>query len=234
MRGPEGPLFCFKRHHSNYLNMTKITAKICGLKEARHVEVALRGHAAYLGFIIFPKSPRYISPADARPLVRMAEGIAKTVAVVVNPDAALIDEILTDLKPDYIQLHGNETPEFCASLKARGIGVIKAFGIGAAADLEPIAHYEDSVDMILLDAKPPKDAKMPGGLGHTFDWTSLEDFDPNVPWFLSGGLTIDNARSACALTGAKMLDLSSGVETHPGLKSEALISAFLANLQTDT
>jgi phosphoribosylanthranilate isomerase len=214
--------------------MSVIQAKICGLKEAGHAATALRGGAAFLGFVIFPKSPRYIAPVDARPLAKMATGMAKTVAVVVNPDERLIDEIMCDLKPDYIQLHGTESTQFCARIRARGVGVIKAFGIGSAADLAPIESYRASVDMILLDAKPPKDAKLPGGLGHTFDWDILGNFKPSVPWFLSGGLTIDNAHQACARTGAKMLDLSSGVESAPGLKNDALITAFLATLKTDT
>jgi phosphoribosylanthranilate isomerase len=214
--------------------MSDIQVKICGLKEAGHVATALRGGAAYLGFVIFPKSPRYIKSAEARPLALMATGIAKTVAVTVDPDECLIDEILRDLKPDYIQLHGTETPQFCTHVRARGVGVIKAFGVATAADLLPIEGYGASVDMILLDAKPPQDAKIPGGLGHSFDWDILRDFRPSMPWFLSGGLTISNARDACTRTGAKMLDLSSGVESAPGLKNDALITAFMATLNTDT
>jgi phosphoribosylanthranilate isomerase len=214
--------------------MSEIQAKICGLKAAGHVATALDGGAAYIGFIIFPGSPRYVAPAVARPLAVMATGRAKTVAVVVNPDDALINDVLTDLRPDFIQLHGAETPAFCAKLRARGVGVIKAFGISDTADLAQIALYEDSIDMILLDAKPPKDAGMPGGLGHIFDWRVLENLKTTLPWFLSGGLTLANVRDACTQTGAKMVDLSSGVETAPGLKNDALITAFLANLNTDT
>jgi phosphoribosylanthranilate isomerase len=214
--------------------MSIIKAKICGLKEAGHVATALRGGAAYIGFIIFPKSPRHIAPADARPLAMMAAGIAQTVAVVVNPDEALIDAVLSDLKPDYIQLHGSETPAFCADVRARGVGVIKAFGIATAADLEPIGSYQSSVDMILLDAKPPTDAKMPGGLGHVFDWRVVSQLNTLLPWMLSGGLTMNNVREACTQTGAKMVDVSSGVESAPGLKNDALITAFMAALNTDT
>jgi phosphoribosylanthranilate isomerase len=214
--------------------MNEVAVKICGLREARHVQTALNGGVAYLGFMSFPKSPRHIEPAQARALADMAVGKAKTVSVLVNPDDTLIATVLNDLAPDYIQLHGQEPPDFCAGLTAQGIKVIKAFGISTAADLGPVAEYRDVVDMLLFDAKPPKDATRPGGLGHTFDWTILETYRAPLPWFLSGGLTAANARQAVAATGAKKLDLSSGVETAPGLKDSALIEGFMAALKTDT
>lgn len=213
------------------MNPTKV--KICGLREPRHVAAALRHGADFIGFIIFPNSPRHIEPIEARPLSMMATGIAKTVAVVVDPDDALLTQVLTDLKPDYIQLHGKETPQFCAKVRALGVGVIKAIGVSSRDDLEGVAAYERHVDIVLFDAKPPKGASRTGGLGHTFDWRILKDLNISTPWMLSGGLTLANAREAITITGAKMLDLSSGVETAPGLKDEALIGAFLDAIKTD-
>lgn len=214
--------------------MTAIQAKICGLTTPEMVIAALDAEADYIGFMIFPKSPRHIEPAAARPLAQLAAGRAKTVAIVVNPDAALIDAVLSDLNPDFIQLHGQETPQFCEAIRARGVGVIKVFGISTAADLVPVARYEDSVDMILFDAKPPKDASRPGGLGEPFDWSILKGFASTLPWMLSGGLTPQTVRHACTATGAKMVDVSSGVERAPGLKDSGLIAAFMAAVKSDT
>jgi phosphoribosylanthranilate isomerase len=208
--------------------------KICGLREAAHVIGALEAGAAYIGFMIFQNSPRYISPRDAKPLALLARGRAKTVAIVVDPDEELIDEILSELSPDFIQLHGNETPAHCAALRARGVGVIKVFGVSDVADLDPVRDYEDHVDMILFDAKPPPNASRPGGLGEPFDWTILQGFVSNVPWMLSGGLTTANVAQACLATGAQMVDVSSGVETAPGVKDNGLIAGFMAALNSDT
>ena len=213
--------------------MSHVQAKICGLTQAHHVATALRHDAAYLGFVTFPNSPRHISPTDARPLARMATGLARTVSVLVNPDALLIDAVLNDLMPDFIQLHGSETPEFCAQLRRQGVGVIKAFGISTPSDLTQVAAYHGHVDMILFDAKPPKDAAMPVGLGHAFDWTILQNLTLSIPWFLSGGLNSANIAQAVTVTGARMVDVSSGVEMSPGLKDDALIAAFMAALNTD-
>lgn len=229
-----GPLFCFGAVGPKSGAMKDSEVKICGLKEPRHVAAALRHEADYIGFIIFPNSPRHIAPADARPLAMMAAGLAKTVAVVVDPDALLVETILRDLRPDYIQLHGHESPQFCADLRARGVGVIKALGISTAEDVANVSVYDGHVDMTLLDAKPPKGATRSGGLGHTFDWSLLQGLTITTPWMLSGGLTITNVHDAIAATGAKMLDLSSGVETAPGVKDEAMIGAFLDALKTDT
>jgi phosphoribosylanthranilate isomerase len=210
-----------------------IQAKICGLTTTETVDAALDAGAAFIGFMIFPKSPRYITPSDARPLADMAKGRAKTVAIVVNPDEALIDDIFTNLAPDYIQLHGQEMPDMCDRLRARGVGVIKVFGISTAGDLNPVVGYEDHVDIILFDAKAPKDASRPGGLGEPFDWNILQGFTSKVPWMLGGGLNPANVASACRQTGAKMVDVSSGVESAAGLKDVGLIAAFMAALNSD-
>jgi phosphoribosylanthranilate isomerase len=214
--------------------MSEIQAKICGLTTPAMVHASLDAGAAFIGFMIYPKSPRYIEPKAARALAQLANGRAKTVAIVVDPNDALIEAVLTDLAPDFIQLHGQETPQFCAALRARGVGVIKVFGISTQDDLMPIGAYKGSVDMVLFDAKPPKDASRPGGLGEPFDWNILKGFKSKLPWMLSGGLNPTNVRLACAATGAKMVDVSSGVESAPGLKDSALIAAFMAALNSDT
>ena len=209
-------------------------AKICGLTTSGQVATALNAGADYVGFMSFPPSPRHIEPKDARPLAVQASERAKIVSVLVDPSDALLTCVLDDLLPDYIQLHGSEPPEFCAALRARGVGVIKAFGIATATDLDQIPSYIGAIDMVLLDAKPPAEATRPGGLGHPFDWTILQAFDPAVPWFLSGGLTANNVALGVHVSGAKLVDVSSGVETIRGLKDDALMMAFMAALNTDT
>jgi phosphoribosylanthranilate isomerase len=213
--------------------MPSIQAKICGLTTPETVAAALDAGAAFIGFMIFPKSPRYITPRDARPLADMAKGRAKTVAIVVNPDEDLVEDILSNLAPDYVQLHGQETPDMCDALRARGVGVIKVFGISTREDLAPVSAYENHADIILFDAKAPKDASRPGGLGEPFDWSILKGFTSKVPWMLGGGLGPANVARACAQTGAKMVDVSSGVESGAGVKDVALIAAFMAALNLD-
>ncbi|MEN9873712.1 MAG: hypothetical protein RL186_609 [Pseudomonadota bacterium] len=201
--------------------------KICGLTTPHHVTTALDAGAAFVGFVTFPKSPRHILPEAAVPLARLAKGRAQTVSVVVDPDADMIAHIRATLAPDFIQLHGQESPQFCAALRRDGTRIIKAFPIAAAHDLDAIAPYVGFMDMILLDAKPPQDAAMPGGHGHAFEWEILRGVDLPVPWFLSGGLRADNVAEALRVTGAKMLDVSSGVETAHGIKDSGLIAGFL-------
>jgi phosphoribosylanthranilate isomerase len=213
--------------------MPPIQVKICGLTTQAHVATALDGGVDFIGFMIFPKSPRHIEPFAARPLAEMADGRAKTVAILVNPDDELITKVLSDLNPDYIQLHGGETPQFCAALRSRGVGVVKAFGVSDRADLGHVQPYLDAVDMILFDAKPPTQADIPGGLGEPFDWAILKGYEAPVPWFLSGGLTLGNVMEAVNATGAKMVDVSSGVESARGLKDDALMRAFLTAAKQD-
>jgi phosphoribosylanthranilate isomerase len=210
-----------------------IQTKICGLTTPETVAAALDAGAAFIGFMVFTKSPRYIPPTQAKPLADMAQGRAKTVAIVVNPDEALIYDILTNFAPDYIQLHGQETPAMCDALRARGVGVIKVFGISTTQDLALVSAYEDHCDIILFDAKAPKDASRPGGLGEPFDWSILNGFTSKVPWMLGGGLNPANVAEACRQTGAKMVDVSSGVESGAGVKDVALIAAFMAALNSD-
>jgi phosphoribosylanthranilate isomerase len=221
--------------HAAYLPcMAHAQTKICGLKTPELVDVALDAGAAFLGFMTFPQSPRHLEPAQAGQLAALARGRARSVSVVVDPDDALIDAILSAVAPDFIQLHGHETLERCAAIRARGVGVIKAFGVSGTQDLQHAKSYEGACDYLLFDAKPPPDAARPGGLGAPFDWTILHSFASNAPWFLSGGLNPVNVADAVRISGAGFVDVSSGVESAPGLKDSGLMVRFLAALDTPT
>jgi phosphoribosylanthranilate isomerase len=207
--------------------------KICGLSTAEAVEAALGGGAAFVGFIFFPKSPRNVSPAAAAELAGPARGRARVVAVTVDPADAALDAIVEALKPDLIQLHGRETPERAAVVKARtGAGVIKAIPVSIPDDLAAAAAYEDVVDYLMFDARPPAGSELPGGVGATFDWDMLSGRTFSRPWFLAGGLTPNNISEAIRRSGAPLVDVSSGVETKPGLKDPRLIAAFLAAVRS--
>ncbi|MGB0505735.1 MAG: phosphoribosylanthranilate isomerase [Pikeienuella sp.] len=201
--------------------------KICGLKSHGMVQAAAEAGAAYMGFVFFPKSPRNISVDLARELtLAMPAGVVK-VALVVNPDDALL-ETIAGLPIDMLQLHGKETPERVLEAKAlTGLPVMKAVGVADAGDLDVVRTYEQVADQILVDAKPPKDSVLPGGNGLRFDWRLLQGREWAKPWMLAGGLTPENAAEAVALTGATQLDVSSGVETSPGVKDAGLIRAFV-------
>lgn len=203
-------------------------AKICGLNTPEAVTAALDGGAAFLGFNFFPKSPRYVEPEAAARLAAPARGRAKVVAVTVDPDDALLDRLTSILKPDLIQLHGREGPSRAAAVAARtGAEVIKALPVSDASDLEPASAYEPVVAHLMFDTRPPPDAALPGGSGASFDWSLLSGRRFARPWFLAGGLDPWNAAEAARISGAPMLDVSSGVERGPGVKDPALISAFL-------
>lgn len=200
--------------------------KICGLKDAGMVDAACGAGAAYVGFVFFPKSPRNLTVAEAAPLVARAQGVTR-VALVVNPDDALIDAVVA-LPVDMLQLHGAETPERVAEIKRRtGLPVMKAIGVASAADLGKIDLYAPVADQLLIDAKPPEGGDLPGGNGLSFDWRLVEGRDWPLPWMLAGGLSPDNAAEAVRLTGATQLDVSSGVESAPGVKDAALIRRFI-------
>ncbi len=201
--------------------------KICGLKTAEALSAALSGGASHVGFIFFPKSPRNVAPADAEQLRAAAVGRAKAVAVTVDADDATLDAVVAAMKPDMLQLHGGETPERVAALKARyGLPVIKAFSIRDAADLARIAPYQGIADAFLFDAKPPSGAELPGGNGVPFDWHVLAALDPDVRYMLSGGLNAENIGEALRLVSPSGIDISSGVESDPGVKDVALIEDF--------
>lgn len=209
--------------------MTDTRIKICGLTRPEDVAAAAAAGAAYCGFVFFGKSPRNLSVEQARALALDAPpGLAK-VALVVNPDDATLDAITDAVPLDMLQLHGSESPERVAEIKARyGLPVMKAVGIASADDLPNIDRYATVADQILIDAKPPKDAALPGGNGLAFDWRLIAGRRWPVPWMLAGGLTPDNAAEAVAMTGARQLDVSSGVEVAPGEKDACRIRAFVA------
>ena len=206
----------------------KTIIKICGLSTAPTLEAALEAGADMVGFVFFPPSPRNISHDRARELSAQVVDRAKKVALTVDADDRLIDAIMAALAPDILQLHGRETPERVAAIRLRtGLPVMKALGVSTSADLAAARAYEGVVDWLLFDAKPPKDATRPGGNAVAFDWSILDGFATDKPWLLSGGLDPENVAEALARTGAPGLDVSSGVESAPGVKDEARIRAFV-------
>lgn len=207
---------------------SNIRVKICGLKTPDTVDAAVSAGAAYVGFVLFDASPRAVSVDEARALaIGVPPGVAK-VALVVDADNARLDEITGRVPLDMLQLHGSETPERVAEVRARtGLPVMKAVGIAEAEDVAKIDLYADAADQILVDAKPPRTSVLPGGNGLSFDWRLVSNRRWATPWMLAGGLTPDNVAEAIALTGAKQVDVSSGVESAPGAKDSALIRAFL-------
>lgn len=208
--------------------MADIRVKICGLKSAADVQAVADAGAAYAGFNFFAKSPRSVTIDQARALAVDAPlGLCK-VALVVDADDAMLDAIVNVVPLDMIQLHGKETPPRVAEIRARyGLPVMKAIGVATEADLAQLLDYSLVSDQILIDAKAPKDAVLPGGNGLTFDWRLLVGRKWIKPWMLAGGLTADNVAQAVRLTGAKQVDVASGVESAPGVKDAAMIGAFV-------
>lgn len=201
--------------------------KICGLKTPDTMAAALEGGASHVGFIFFAKSPRYILPGDAGRLREAAQGRAKAVAVTVDADDAVLDAIFAGMDPDIFQLHGHEGPDRVSEVKARyGRPVMKALSISTAADLDGAKPFIGIADGLLFDAKPPKGSNLPGGNGVSFDWTLLQNLDPGLDYMLSGGLNAANIADALCLANPPGLDISSGVESAPGVKDVALIDAF--------
>ncbi|MGD8325423.1 MAG: phosphoribosylanthranilate isomerase [Sphingomonadales bacterium] len=202
--------------------------KICGLSTKEAIETAIANGAAYLGFVFFDRSPRNITLDKARELVLMVEGRAKTVAVVVNADDTLLNGI-KDAGFDMVQLHGSESPARIEEIKARlDLPLIKAVAVSSREEVLAQKDAFAGADMLLFDAKPPKSgAALPGGNGLSFDWRILDGVEFSKPWALSGGLTVENIQTALALTKAPMVDVSSGVESTPGVKDMSKIADFL-------
>jgi len=202
--------------------------KICGLTTPETVDAALAAGARWLGFVIFEPSPRHVDPVTAGELAARAAGRAATVAVTVDAEDVLLSDIQRHMRPDWIQLHGSENPERVRAAKTYARrGVIKALPVADAADLDAARTYDGSADMILFDAKPPAGASRPGGWGEGYDYGLLAGLDLGVPWILSGGLTPANVRDAIAASGANAVDVSSGVESAPGVKDKDRIRAFM-------
>jgi phosphoribosylanthranilate isomerase len=204
-------------------------AKICGLSTPEAVAAALAGRAAYVGFMFFEKSPRYVTPQAAARLAAPARGKTKIVAVLVDPSDALLRDVAETLRPDFIQLHGRETPARVREAAMRtGAGTIKVISIAEESDLAHIAAFEAVADHIMLDTKAPPGADRPGGHGQAFDWSLTAGRKFARPWLLAGGLDPYNVVEAVRLSGAPIADVSSGVERGLGLKDPALIEAFLS------
>ena len=203
-----------------------IELKLCGLRTEADIDAAVGAGATHVGLVRFPPSPRHLRLADAACLARHAESAVRIVVVTVNADDGEIDQIAEEVRPDLIQLHGKETSERAAAITERtGIGTIKAIAVRERADLDRAQPYVGAVQAFLFDAKAPEGSNLPGGNGVSFDWTMLQGFDPGAPWFLAGGLTADNLADAVRQSGARALDLSSGIEDAPGVKSLHKIAA---------
>lgn len=221
-----------KRFSCHFAAM-KPDIKICGLKAPEAIDRALARGATHIGFIFFEKSPRYIEPDIAGKLAEPARGKAKIVAVVVNPSNDDLDEIVALLRPDILQLHGDESPERVLTIKAvYGLPVMKAFSVRTADDLKRVEAYVGIADRFLFDAKPPKGSDLPGGNGVSFDWSLLTWLDGSVDYMLSGGLNKGNIAEALGITKAPGIDVSSGVESAPGVKNVAMIDEFFDAVQT--
>ncbi len=201
--------------------------KICGLKTAEAVDRAVARGSTHLGFIFFPKSPRNITPDLAGELAEQARGRAKIVAVTVDADDEELDDIVHLLKPDILQMHGQETPERLLHVKALyGLPIMKALSVRDAADLERVDPYLGVADRFLFDAKAPTGSELPGGNGVSFDWNLMAKLDGRLDYMLSGGLNKNNVGIALASTRAGGIDVSSGVESAPGIKDLSMIDAF--------
>jgi phosphoribosylanthranilate isomerase len=205
-----------------------VAVKICGLTDQVAVDAAIEGGADYLGFVFFSKSPRNIAAEQVAVLVDEApEEIAK-VGLFVDPEDSLLDQVLSQVRLDYIQLHGDETPQRVDEIRlSYGLPVIKAIGVGAAQDVAGASVFTDHADMLLFDAKPPPGASRPGGNAQAFQWDLMAAYTGALPWLLAGGLVADTVARAISESGAIAVDVSSGVESAPGRKDPALIKAFL-------
>ncbi|RUT30309.1 phosphoribosylanthranilate isomerase [Arsenicitalea aurantiaca] len=205
-----------------------VLVKICGIKTLPLLDATIAAGADMVGFVHFARSPRHVDIETLQMLISEARGRIETCVLLVNPDNSCVMEVAA-LSPDWIQLHGPETPHRVDSIReAAGIAVMKAIPIGSAEDVAGVAAFAESADRLLLDAKPPKGADRPGGLGTPFDWSLLEALDPGLAFMLSGGLTPETVQDAIRRVGPMGVDVSSGVETAPGVKDEGLIRAFVS------
>jgi len=212
-----------------------VEAKICGISTLKGLEAAVAGGADLIGLAFFPRSPRAVTPAEAGALARRVPAPIKKVGLLVDPADALIDSILAEARLDLLQLHGNEAPARVAEIRRRfGVPVMKTLKITAAADFAAVEAYLEVADRLLFDAKPPKEMTdaLPGGNALSFDWSLLAGRHWPLPWMLAGGLRADNLAQAVRTSGAKSVDVSSGVEDAPGQKNPQKIRAFLDLVKT--
>ena len=210
--------------------MSNTIIKICGLSTLETLSAAIDAGTDWVGLVTFPPSPRHVAPKDAKPLADFARGKAKIVSLSVNADDQLLDDIMAHVNPDIWQFHGKETAERVAEVKTRyGRPVMKAVGVSTIEDLVKVTPYHGVADCLLLDAKPPKDAVLPGGNGAAFDWTILDHLPADIEFMLSGGLSVETVADAVCSTRAFGMDVSSGVESQAGIKDVALIKRFIEN-----
>jgi len=210
-----------------------LLVKICGLSTRETLEVALDAGADMVGFVFFPPSPRHLALEIARDLGKQAKRRAIKVALTVDADDSTLSNIVETLQPDILQLHGKETVARLRDIKQKfGLEVMKAIAVESAADLASLPGYAAVADRILFDARPPKGATRPGGLGAVFDWRVLENLDLKSPFMVSGGLTAENVAQAIRVTRAGGVDVSSGVEREPGVKDGEMIRAFIRAART--
>ena len=207
--------------------------KICGITDTEIWDHCVASGVDYLGLMFYPQSPRVIDMAQAKALNQRARGKARTVAVLVDPDDALLETVIRHVAPDFLQLHGHEAPERLHKIQQDWrIPIIKALPIAEAEDFTAIDDYAALVEMFLFDAKPRPEDTLPGGNAHSFNWSLLKERVIPKPWFLAGGLTPENIREAARISGAEYFDLSSGVEVTKGMKSQEKISALMQEVAT--
>ena len=208
--------------------MSAVQVKICGLNDPRAVAAAVAGGADFVGVVFFAKSPRAVTPERAAELLEAVPRRIRRVGLFVEPDDRLLDRVLTRVRLDLLQFHGKETPaRIEAARDAWGLPVMKAIGVAAAADLDAAAAYLAVADRLMFDAKAPTGADRPGGNARAFDWTLLAGRKWPLPWMLAGGLTARNVAGAIRRSGARAVDVSSGVEKSPGVKDPQKILRFL-------
>lgn len=206
-----------------------LTVKICGINTAEAADAAARAGADFAGLVFHAKSPRFVTADKARALAERLRGRLRLVALLADADDETIAAAVAAVRPDFLQLHGSETPERIGALRTRfGLAVIKAISVADAADIAAAKAFDEAADMLLFDAKAPKDAARPGGHGAPFDWQLLRGRTFQRPWLLAGGLAPENVARAIAASGAPGVDVSSGVESAPGVKSPEMIAAFVA------
>lgn len=209
--------------------MPPVNVKICGLTTVEAVQETVAAGADYIGLVFFPKSPRNLDFDTAQRLAQQVPSHVKTVALMVNPSDDFLRELLEHVDVDILQLQGSESAERVREIKElSGKPVIKALGVSSQDDLATLESYKGLADQILLDAKAPKDADRPGGNGASFDWSLLTDTSIDVPWMLAGGLTIENVKEAITVSHARQVDVSSAVESAPGVKDKEKVRAFIA------
>lgn len=207
-----------------------VLVKICGINSAEAADAAARAGADFAGLMFHPKSPRHVTPEAARSLAQRLRDKVRIVAVIVDPRDEDIVHAMNNAVPDFLQLHGSESPARVGEIREKfGIPIIKVLPIAEAADFANLPAYEDAADMLMFDAKPPANADRAGGHGVAFDWQLLRSRTISRPWFLAGGLTPENVSRAIAAANAAAVDVSSGVETAPGVKNPELIQSFIAS-----